>query len=55
MVSFILNGNNQTIPLTMLMNLGHNQKDREIAKTILIQNSWLFRMNPTIAMYLKLL
>ena len=55
MISFIMNGTNHAMPLTMLLNLGHNQKDRTIASAILLQNSWLFRTNPTLAMYLKLL
>ena len=55
MVHFILNGLNRAMPLTMLFNLGHNSRDREIAKAILIQNGWIFSMNPALAMYLKLL
>jgi len=55
MISFILNGSNVTMPLTMLMSLGHTQKDRDIANAVLIQNGWLFSMNPALAMYLKLL
>jgi hypothetical protein len=39
----------------MLMTLGHNVRDRQIANAILINNSWLYRANPGLAMYLKLL
>jgi len=53
MVSFILNGSNHTMPLTMLFNLGHNPRDRQMANAILIHNSWIFRTNPTLAMFLK--
>lgn len=55
MIHFVLNGSNHTMPLTMLMNLGHNFNDRQIANAILIQNGWLFGANPALAMYLKLL
>ena len=55
MIHFILNGTNYTMPLTMLMSLGHTERDREIANAALIQNGWLFRINPALAMYLKLL
>lgn len=55
MINFVLNGSRQTMPLTMLMSLGHNSKDRNIANAILIQNGWLFRTNPSLAMFLKLL
>lgn len=55
MISFILNGFNQNMPLTMLYQLGHNNRDREIAKAILIQNGFLFNLYPALAMYLKLL
>jgi len=55
MINFILNGSNKTMPLTMLMSLSHNARDREIANAILIHNGWLFRANPALAMYLKLL
>ena len=55
MIQFIMNGSNHRIPLTLLMSLGHTQRDREIANAILIQNGWLFNMNPALAMYLKLL
>ena len=55
MINFVLNGANQRMPLTMLMSLGHNNSDREIANAILIQNGWLFGVYPSLAMYLKLL
>jgi hypothetical protein len=55
MIHFVLNGSNQTMPLTMLMSLGHNQRDRQIANAILVQNGWLFRAQPALAMFLKLL
>jgi len=55
MIHFILNGNNQKMPLTMLYSLGHNANDRQIASAILISNGWLFRANPGLAMHLKLL
>jgi hypothetical protein len=55
MIRFILDGSNRAMPLTMLMSLGHNNKDREIANAVLINNGWLFRANPVLAMYLKLL
>jgi len=55
MVHFILNGSSQAMPLSMIMQLGHNPTDRTVATAILMQNSWLFRTNPTLAMFLKLL
>jgi hypothetical protein len=53
MITYFLNGMSHAMPLTMLMTLGHNPHDREIANAILIHNGWLFRLNPMTALYLK--
>ena len=54
MIHYVINGSNYTMPLTMLMNLGHTTMDRKIASAVLIQNPWLFGVNPGLAMYLKM-
>jgi hypothetical protein len=41
------------MPLTMVMALGHNPHDREIANSIMIHNGFLMQVNPFIWMYLK--
>jgi hypothetical protein len=53
MLQYYLNGNMHMLPLTMVMTLGHNQHDREIAHSLMIHNGFLLQLNPMLWMYLK--